>query len=73
MQTRATTPSWFVEFRLAWIKESLEIFGIIKREHIMKKFGTSTAQASLDLREVRRRWPDLCEYDLSEKIYKVKS
>jgi hypothetical protein len=38
----------------------------------MKKFGVSTAQASLDLREVRKRWPDLIEYDLSEKAYKAR-
>jgi hypothetical protein len=65
--------SWFTEHRIAWIKESLEIFGTVRREHVMKKFSISTAQASLDLRAVRERWPDLMEYDLSEKIYRTKS
>jgi hypothetical protein len=65
--------NWFTEYRVAWIKESIEIFGTVRREHIMKKFGISPAQASLDLREVRNRWPDLIEYDLSEKIYKAKT
>ena len=64
--------NWFTEQRIAWIKESLEIFGLVRREHVMKKFGISTAQASLDLREVRGRWPELMSYDLSEKVYKAK-
>lgn len=64
--------TWYVEFRLAWIKESVEIFGTVSREYIMKKFGISAAQASVDLRELRARWPDLIEYDLSEKIYKAR-
>lgn len=64
--------NWFAEHRVAWIKESLEIFGSVRREHVMKKFGVSTAQASLDLREVRSRWPVLMQYDLSEKIYKIR-
>jgi hypothetical protein len=66
------TGGWFAERRYAWIKESLEIFGTIRREHVMKKFQISEAQASLDLREARSRWPDLMEYDLSEKIYKAR-
>jgi hypothetical protein len=37
----------------------------------MKKFGISSVQASLDLREVRSRWPELMRYDLSEKVYKA--
>lgn len=61
---------WFAEYRVAWIKESAEIFGTVRREHIMKKFGVSPAQASLDLREVQSRWPELLRYDLHEKIYK---
>lgn len=64
--------NWFAEHRIDWIKESLEIFGAVRREHVMKKFGISTAQASLDLREVRSRWPGLMSYDLSEKVYKTR-
>jgi hypothetical protein len=63
--------TWFTEYRIAWIKESVEIFGHVRREHIMKKFGVSTAIASLDLREVRARYPNLMSYDLSEKVYKA--
>ncbi len=64
--------TWFTDQRYAWIKESLEIFGAVRREHIMKKFGVSTAQASNDLREVRSLYPDLMQYDLSEKVYKTR-
>lgn len=63
--------SWFTEQRIAWIRESVEIFGSVRREHIMKKFDISVAQASLDLREVRKRFPGLMTYDLSEKVYKT--
>ncbi len=61
--------TWFVEARLAWIKESVEIFGFINREHIQKKFGVSTPQASVDIREALARWPDLMSYDRSTKQY----
>lgn len=61
--------NWFVEQRLAWIKESVEIFGAIRRQHIQKKFGVSTAQAALDIREALTRWPGLMEYDRSLKRY----
>jgi hypothetical protein len=64
--------NWFGEQRVAWIKESVEIFGSIRREHIVKKFGVSIPQASHDLRAAQERWPDLMRYDRSEKIYKAK-
>jgi len=44
----------------------------VRREHVQKKFRISSAQASLDLRRTRALWPNLMEYDLSEKIYKAK-
>lgn len=65
--------NWFVEQRLAWIKEIAEIFGFIQREHIMRKFGVSTAQASLDIRKVLKRWPELMEYNKSTKQYERKA
>jgi hypothetical protein len=61
--------NWFTETRVAWIKESVDIFGFINRTHIIKKFGVSTPQASIDLREAMRRWPALLAYDKSEKRY----
>jgi len=63
--------TWFTEHRLAWIKESVEIFGFINREHIQKKFGVSTPQASYDLREAQARWPNLVIYNKSSKRYEA--
>lgn len=61
--------NWFAETRLAWIRESIEIFGFLNREHVMKKFGVSTPQASCDLRAAQQRWPDLMTYNTSAKRY----
>ena len=60
---------WFIEARLAWIKESVEIFGAISREHIMLKFGVSMPQSSYDIKAVLERWPDLMAYNRSTKRY----
>ena len=63
------TERWFLEHRLAWIKESVEIFGQINRENIMRKFLISSPQASNDIAEAVRRWPDLMTYHRSTKRY----
>lgn len=60
---------WFAEYRLAWIKESVEIFGYVNRKHIMQKFQITAAAASGDLREAQKRWPELMDYDPSGKRY----
>lgn len=61
--------TWYTEYRLAWIKESVEIFGQINRENIMTKFGVSAPQASTDLKHAQKRWPDLMIYNTSTKRY----
>lgn len=61
--------NWFTQQRLEWIAETLRVFGYINREHIEKKFGVSTPQASLDLREFQRLHPDAVTYDKSSKRY----
>lgn len=61
--------SWCVEYRLAWIKESVEIFGQINRENIVRKFRVSDQQSSADLAKVTERWPDLMAYNKSTKRY----
>ena len=63
------TGRWFLEYRLAWIKERIEIFGQINREHIMRKFQMSSPQASADLSEAQSRWPSLMTYNRSTKRY----
>lgn len=60
---------WFKEHRLSWIKESVFIFGQINRDNIMRKFGMSMPQASLDIADAMARWPDLMTYNRSAKRY----
>lgn len=60
---------WYLEHRLAWIKESIEIFGQINRDNIVRKFGLSMQQASHDLAIALERWPSLMVYNKSTKRY----
>ncbi len=60
---------YFQRHRMDWIRETLRIFGFINREHIERKFGLSTPQASIDLREYQRLWPADIYYDKSSKRY----
>jgi hypothetical protein len=61
--------TWFVEKRISWIKEIIEIFGFINREHVQAKFGISSPQASADIAETIKRFPDLMAYNTSQKQY----
>jgi hypothetical protein len=45
------------------------VFGFINREHIERKFGVSTPQASMDLRDYMRTNPGMIVYDKSSKRY----
>jgi hypothetical protein len=65
--------NWFATQRQEWIAETLRIFGFINREHIKRKFGVSTPQASLDLREFQKRHPEAVVYDKSMKRYVTRS
>lgn len=60
---------WFQNRRYEWIKESVEIFGFIQREHIQRKFQVSTPQASADLGHVMAMWPRFMTYNKSTKRY----
>lgn len=64
---------WFKEQRQQWIAETLRIFGFIRREHIERKFGVSTQQASIDLSAFRKENPRAIEYDSSAKLYRSPS
>jgi len=64
--------NWFRQHRMDWIAETLRIFGYINREHIERKFGLSTPQASKDLNDFQKLYPGKAEYNLSEKRYKAK-
>jgi hypothetical protein len=63
------TDRWYQEFRLAWIKESVEIFGQINRDNVVRKFGLTQQVASADFAKVQERWPDLMTYNKSTKRY----
>jgi len=54
---------------MEWIAETLRVFGFINREHIQRKFGVSTPQASIDLKNFQRLHPDACEYNLQSKRF----
>lgn len=61
--------SWFVRHRQDWIAETLRVFGFINREHIERKFGISTPQASMDLRQYQNERPGAIIYNRSAKRY----
>jgi len=61
--------TWFASHRVAWIVETLSIFGFINRAHVMRKFDVSEAQAAKDLRDVLQQYPGLMTYDTTEKRY----
>ena len=61
--------NWFCERRQEWIAETVRVFGFINREHIVKKFGVSTPQASMDLRTFQSSNPGAITYDKSGKRY----
>ena len=65
--------NWFQTHRLEWIAETLRVFGFINREHIERKFGLSTPQASKDLQLFQKLYPETVEYNLSLKRFVVKN
>jgi transposase len=62
---------WFEQYRMDWIAETLRVFGFINREHLERKFGMSTPQASNDLARFRRAHPTAMTYDMTAKRYVV--
>lgn len=62
---------WFVQHRQEWIEETVRVFGFINRKHIERKFGVSTAQASLDLRVFQEAHPDAIRYNTTAKRFEV--
>lgn len=62
---------WFEQQRMDWIAETLRVFGFINREHLQRKFGISTPQASIDLAAFMRAHPKAMTYNLSAKRYEA--
>ena len=63
------TERWFVSHRQEWIAETVRVFGFINREHLERKFGISTPQASKDLALYIRERPGAIAYNKSTKRY----
>lgn len=63
--------NWFVRHRQDWIAETVRIFEFINREHLERKFGISTPQASMDLRQFQEERPGVIEYNRSTKRYEL--
>jgi len=63
--------NWFVRQRQEWIGETVRVFGFINREHIERKFGISTPQASADLAMFQAAHPNAIEYNKSSKRYEA--
>ncbi|MCB1476592.1 MAG: hypothetical protein H6883_07035 [Rhodobiaceae bacterium] len=59
---------WFKQRRVEWIIEMAAIYGYINRDHIRRKFGVSTPQASLDIADALSQTSHL-QYDRSGKRY----
>ena len=62
---------WFENYRLEWMKEMLEIYGFINREHLMKKFDISLPQTTLDFNKFKERYPDFMVYNVRSKRYEI--
>jgi hypothetical protein len=60
---------YFERERHDWIAEMLRIYGFINREHLIRKFGVSVPQASVDLNRFRKLHPDAITYDGRAKRY----
>lgn len=63
--------TWFVRQRQEWIAETVRVLGLINREHIEKKFGISTPQASIDLMMFQTSYPKAITYNKSTKRYEA--
>lgn len=64
--------NWYVQHRMEWIAETLRVFGFINRKHLMRKFGISMPQASMDLNMFQRLHPEATQYDLRAKQFVAK-
>lgn len=60
---------WAESQRQEWIAKTLREVGQINRRDLIKQFGISTPQASLDLRKFIRANPGAIKYDLKSKRY----
>lgn len=61
--------SWPVARRLDYIDWRLSMLGAVQRADIIRVFGVSMQQASIDLASFEREHPGIMSYDKSAKRY----
>lgn len=61
--------SLFIELRLDYIAWRAATAGTIRRIDLVRSFGISVPQASLDLRHFMDEHPGVIKYDMTEKRY----
>jgi len=60
---------WFTDRRQEFIKATLKQFGQIRRADLVKEFGISTPQASIDIQTFLDHKPPHVVYDVRTKYY----
>lgn len=60
---------WQVGQRMEFILNALRASGRINRDDIIRQYGVSMPQASLDLRQFMQMHPNVISYDKSKKAY----
>jgi hypothetical protein len=66
---QAARTNWASERRLDYIDWRMLTAGTLRRADIMRTFGVSQVQASVDITEFTKRYPDALVYDKSAKQY----
>lgn len=62
---------WAEKQRRTWICDFIAKNGYINRADIMKEFGISLPQASIDLTKLRQEFPHLLNYNTKLKRYEI--
>lgn len=61
--------TFFLDIRLDYIGWRLDTKGSIRRADLVRSFGISTPQASVDLAAFQATYPGVLQYDVSAKRY----
>ena len=61
--------NWYHSEKMRWMKEMLEVYGFINREHLMRKFKISNGQAAIDFRKFDESHGALWRYDIRKRAY----
>lgn len=66
---KSTKPRWQVQKRMDFIRKTLDEKGRFNRDDLVKEFGISAQQASVDICSAARENPNLMRYNSSKKCY----